>query len=115
MSRPGSIETASVTRLRTIILVDIGTALAATVFMIVVRLTVVPSSYLALAAVLVALSGAVMARWSAPAAQRRHRRGFAVAGGRQLEHRHRRGDDRHVLLAADDAHGVVAHRFCRRH
>ena len=61
MSRPGSIETASVTRLRTIILVDIGTALAATVLMVVVRLTVVSSSYLVLAAVLVALFGAVMA------------------------------------------------------
>jgi signal transduction histidine kinase len=61
MNRPGSIETASVTRLRTIILVDIGTALAATVFIIVVRLTVVTASYLVLTAVLVALSGAVMA------------------------------------------------------
>ena len=62
MSRPGSIETASsVARLRAIILVDIGTALAATVLMIVVRLTVVSSSYLTLAAVLVALSGVVMA------------------------------------------------------
>jgi signal transduction histidine kinase len=61
MSRPGSNETPSVTRLRTIILVDIGSAIAATLFMVVVRLTVVSSSYLALAAALVALSGAVMA------------------------------------------------------
>ena len=62
MSRPGSIEAASsVARLRAIILVDIGTALAATVLMVVVRLTVVSSSYLTLAAVLVALSGVVMA------------------------------------------------------
>jgi signal transduction histidine kinase len=63
MSRPGSIESASsVTRLRAIIVVDIGSAMAATVFMVVVRLTVVSSSsYLTLAAVLVALSGAVMA------------------------------------------------------
>ena len=62
MSRPGSIEAASsVARLRAIILVDIGTALAATVLMVIVRLTVVSSSYLTLAAVLVALSGVVMA------------------------------------------------------
>ncbi len=58
--RPPS-EAGSVARLRTIILVDIGTALAATAFMVVVRLTVVSSSYLTLAAVIVAASGAVMA------------------------------------------------------
>jgi signal transduction histidine kinase len=62
MSDPAS-STArhSVARLRTIILFDAGTAAAATVFMVVVRVTVVSSSYLTLTAVLVALSGAVMA------------------------------------------------------
>jgi signal transduction histidine kinase len=51
----------SVARLRTIILFDAATAAAATVFMIVVRLTVVSTSYLTLAAILVGLSGVVMA------------------------------------------------------
>jgi signal transduction histidine kinase len=51
----------SVARLRTIILLDIGTALAATVFMVVIRATVVSSAFLTAAAALVAVSGAVMA------------------------------------------------------
>ena len=57
---------ASVARLRTIILLDAGTAAAATVFMVVVRVTVVSSSYLTLTAVLVALSGVVMAAGLVP-------------------------------------------------
>jgi signal transduction histidine kinase len=62
MSAPSASDaTSSVARLRTIILLDAATASAATVFMVVVRLTVVSSSYLTLAAALVALSGAVMA------------------------------------------------------
>jgi signal transduction histidine kinase len=59
----------SVARLRTIIIVDIGTALAATVFMIVVRATVVSSAYLTMAAALVAVSGAVMAGGLRPLAR----------------------------------------------
>jgi signal transduction histidine kinase len=62
MSAPAASDaTSSVARLRTIILLDAATASAATVFMVVVRLTVVSSPYLTLAAALVALSGAVMA------------------------------------------------------
>ena len=52
---------ARVDRLRTIILLDVATAFAATVFMLVVRITVVSSSYLTLAAAMVAASGLVMA------------------------------------------------------
>jgi signal transduction histidine kinase len=59
----------SVARLRAIILVDIGTALAATVFMVVVRATIVSSAYLTLAAALVAVSGAVMAGGLRPLAR----------------------------------------------
>jgi signal transduction histidine kinase len=47
-------------RLRMIILVDAATAASATVLMLVIRATVVSSSYLTLAAVLVAISGLVM-------------------------------------------------------
>jgi hypothetical protein len=51
----------SVARLRTIIVVDVATASAATVFMVVVRVAVMTSSYLTLAAALVAVSGLVTA------------------------------------------------------
>jgi len=48
-------------RLRTIILVDVATAFSATIFMLVIRVTVVSSSYLTVAAGVVAASGVVMA------------------------------------------------------
>ncbi len=48
-------------RLRTIIIVDVITAFSATVFMFVIRATVVSSTYLTVAAGMVAASGVVMA------------------------------------------------------
>lgn len=51
----------STARLRTIIIVDVATAFAATIFMLVIRMTVLSSSYLTLAAGVVAASGVVMA------------------------------------------------------
>jgi signal transduction histidine kinase len=76
-----------VARLRTIILVDAATAVAATVFIVVIRLTVVSSPYLTLVAVCVALSAAVMA-----------------GGVRPLE----RGDVRHALRWLAVANWIIA-------
>ena len=69
-------------RLRTIILVDVAIAAAATIFMLVVRVTSVSSSYLTLAAGLVAASGVVMAGGLVPLRRgdsRRALRWLAVA------------------------------------
>lgn len=52
--------------LRTIILVDVATAFSATIFMLVIRMTVVSSSYLTVAAGMVAAAGVVMAGGLSP-------------------------------------------------
>ena len=100
-------------RLRTIIIVDVITAFSATVFMFVIRATVVSSTYLTVAAGMVAAVRSRDGGRAASVASREHVGRAALARRGELVDRDRGRDGRHVLVAADDDGGVAPVRTGR--